>query len=99
MTDARRPKEFLWGFSTAAFVHPSSFQAFTNQSLPRSYQIEGGYHQDGRGDSIWDAFCKRPGAIADGSNGEIACDSYNQLNKDIALLKDLGAKAYRFSIS
>ncbi|EMC98800.1 glycoside hydrolase family 1 protein [Baudoinia panamericana UAMH 10762] len=81
MSNARLPKDFLWGFATA------------------SYQIEGGAHEDGRGDSIWDTFCRIPGKIADGSNGEVACDSYHQYKQDVALLKQIGAKAYRFSIS
>lgn len=64
-----------------------------------SYQIEGGAEQDGRGPSIWDTFCKIPGKIADGSSGDVACDSYNRTGEDIALLKSLGARAYRFSLS
>lgn len=64
-----------------------------------SYQIEGATTVDGRGPSIWDAFCAIPGKIADGSSGVVACDSYNRTGEDIALLKSLGAKAYRFSIS
>jgi len=64
-----------------------------------SYQIEGGPTADGRGPSIWDTFCKISGKIADGSSGDVACDSYNRTAEDIALLKLTGAKAYRFSIS
>ncbi|MCJ1410810.1 hypothetical protein MMC19_004896 [Ptychographa xylographoides] len=64
-----------------------------------SYQIEGAPEQDGRGPSIWDTFCKIPGKIADGSSGDVACDSYNKTAEDIALLKETGAKAYRFSLS
>ena len=64
-----------------------------------SFQIEGAAEQDAKGHSVWDAFCRRPGAIADGSNGDVACDHYNQWPDDVALLKDLGANAYRFSIS
>jgi len=80
----------------------------TEASLPKdflwgfataSYQIEGAAHEDGRGDSIWDKFCKIPGKIADGSSGEVACDSYHVYKADVALLKSLGAKAYRFSVS
>ncbi|CAK7203547.1 hypothetical protein SEUCBS139899_006281 [Sporothrix eucalyptigena] len=64
-----------------------------------SYQIEGGADQDGRGPSIWDTFCAIPGKIADGSSGAVACDSYNRWRDDIELLKKVGAKAYRFSVS
>jgi beta-glucosidase len=64
-----------------------------------SYQIEGAAEADGRGPSIWDTFCRIPGKIADGSSGDVACDSYNRIHEDIELLKLTGAKAYRFSIS
>jgi beta-glucosidase len=64
-----------------------------------AYQIEGAIDKDGRGASIWDTFCEKPKKIADGSSGVTACDSYNRTAEDIALLKDLGAKAYRFSLS
>ncbi|KAF3800769.1 Beta-glucosidase 1B [Colletotrichum gloeosporioides] len=64
-----------------------------------SYQIEGAISSDGRLPSIWDTFCNIPGKIADASSGAVACDSYNRTTDDIALLKQYGAKAYRFSIS
>ncbi|KAL6823927.1 glycoside hydrolase family 1 protein [Trichoderma camerunense] len=64
-----------------------------------AYQIEGAIDKDGRGPSIWDTFCAIPGKIADGTSGVTACDSYNRTAEDIALLKSLGAKSYRFSIS
>ncbi|KAL2406926.1 Beta-glucosidase 1B [Exophiala dermatitidis] len=64
-----------------------------------AYQIEGATKADGRGPSIWDTFCDKPGKIADGSNGDVACDSYYRTAQDIELLQKTGAKAYRFSIS
>jgi beta-glucosidase len=64
-----------------------------------AYQIEGAAHEDGRGDSIWDVFCRRPGAIKDGSSGERACDHYHRVREDIALIASLGVKAYRFSLA
>jgi beta-glucosidase len=64
-----------------------------------SYQIEGAPEADGRGPSIWDEFCAIPGKIADGSDGKVACDSYNRTAEDIALMKKLGAHCYRFSLS
>ncbi|KAG9880984.1 putative beta-glucosidase, partial [Aureobasidium melanogenum] len=64
-----------------------------------SYQIEGAPHEDGRTDSIWDTFCRIPGKIAGNENGDVACDSYHRYKQDVKLLKDMGARAYRFSIS
>ena len=54
---------------------------------------------DGRGESIWDRFCARPGAISDGSSGAVACDHYHRFGDDIALMKRLNLNAYRFSIA
>lgn len=64
-----------------------------------SYQVEGAAHEDGRGLSIWDLFCKEPGRIFEGQSGETACDHYHRYKEDIAIMKQLGLKAYRFSIS
>lgn len=62
-----------------------------------SFQIEGG--ADKRGECVWDMFCKRPGAVAFGHDGRTACDHYHRFREDAALMKRLGLKAYRFSIS
>lgn len=64
-----------------------------------AFQIEGAARSDGKGLSIWDEFCRIPGAIADGSNGDTACDHYHRLESDLDLIADLGVNAYRFSIS
>jgi beta-glucosidase len=64
-----------------------------------AYQVEGAAHEDGRGDSIWDEFCRRPGAIRDGSSGTRACDHYHRAVEDVGLLASLGVNAYRFSIA
>ena len=64
-----------------------------------AYQIEGAAHEDGRGDSIWDEFCRRPGAIKDGSNGDRACDHYHRIGEDVGLIASLGVNAYRFSMA
>jgi beta-glucosidase len=64
-----------------------------------AFQIEGAARSGGRGESVWDRFCQSPGAIADGSNGDVACDHYHRLEEDLDLLVELGVPAYRFSIS
>jgi beta-glucosidase len=64
-----------------------------------AYQIEGGHDADGKGPSIWDAFCRQPGAISTGETGDVACDHYHRWREDVALLRDLGCSAYRLSIS
>ena len=64
-----------------------------------AYQIEGAGREEGRGESIWDRFAARPGAIADGSDGSVACDHYHRWPWDIELMKWLGLGAYRFSIA
>jgi len=64
-----------------------------------AYQIEGAVGEDGRGPSIWDTFCQRPGAIRDGHSGDVACDHYHRWPTDVALMSELGVTAYRFSIA
>ena len=64
-----------------------------------SFQIEGAASADGKGESIWDRFCKQPGAIADASNGEVACDHFHRLDDDLDLIASLGVNCYRFSIA
>jgi beta-glucosidase len=64
-----------------------------------AYQIEGAIHEDGRADSVWDAFARVPGAIIGGDSGETACDHYHRFAEDVAIMSDLGIGAYRFSTS
>ena len=64
-----------------------------------SYQIEGAWNEDGKGESIWDRFCHEPGHIKNGDTGDVACDHYHRYREDIALMKEMGLKGYRFSIS
>jgi beta-glucosidase len=64
-----------------------------------AFQIEGAIAEDGRGESIWDRFCARPGAIADGSDAARACEHYHRWRQDVELLRWLGVRAYRFSIA
>ena len=64
-----------------------------------SYQIEGAADVDGRGRSIWDGFCRAPGATKNGDTGEVACDHYHRYEEDVALMGELGVGAYRLSVS
>jgi len=64
-----------------------------------AYQIEGSPLADGAGPSIWQRFCRTPGLVRDGQTGDVACDHYRRYKSDIALMHELGLKAYRFSIS
>lgn len=64
-----------------------------------AYQIEGAVHEGGRGESIWDCFCHTPGRIYDGNNADVTCDFYHHYKEDIALMKQIGIKAYRLSLS
>lgn len=64
-----------------------------------SYQIEGAVNEDGRGPSTWDMMCGKPGAIHLGHTGAEACDHYHRYAEDVALMKELGVKGYRFSLA
>ncbi|HEX5938790.1 MAG TPA: GH1 family beta-glucosidase [Dehalococcoidia bacterium] len=64
-----------------------------------SYQIEGAWNEDGKGESIWDRFSHEEGNIRNGDTGDVACDHYHRYKEDVALMKELGLRGYRFSIS
>ncbi len=72
---------------------------FTWGAATAAYQIEGAWNEDGRGESIWDRFCHTHGKITNGDTGDQACDHYHRYPEDIALMRQLGLKAYRFSTS
>jgi beta-glucosidase len=72
-------------------------EGFIWGSATASFQVEGAAWTDGRGESIWDRFCRTPGKVALAHNGDVACDHYHLWKSDIALMKDLGMQAYRFS--
>jgi beta-glucosidase len=64
-----------------------------------AYQVEGAWNEDGKGESIWDRFAHTPGKIRHGDTGDVANDHYHRYEEDVALMKSVGASAYRFSIS
>lgn len=68
-------------------------------SATASYQIEGAVNEDGRSESIWDRFSHTPGKVLNGDTGDVACDHYHRWRDDVALMKSLGLKAYRFSVA
>ncbi len=80
----------------AAKAFPRSFLFGVATS---AYQIEGAHDADGKEPSIWDVFCRQPGAIDDASSGDVACDHYHRYLDDVQHMAALGIDAYRFSIS
>ena len=94
---------------TRAFgAMPEVHNAFVPYQFPKdffwgvataSYQIEGGWNEDGKGASIWDTFAHTVGKVKGGATGDMACDSYHRYREDIELMKKLNLKSYRFSIS
>src|SRR6478735_3495837 len=80
-------------------LHLPDGRALEFGAATASYQIEGAIAEDGRGVSIWDTFAATPGATRDGKDGSVACDSYHRYAEDAALVADLGASWYRFSVA
>ncbi|MBM0276189.1 GH1 family beta-glucosidase [Micromonospora tarensis] len=64
-----------------------------------AYQIEGAAKEDGRGESVWDTFSRVPGRTRNGDTGDVAADHYHRYAEDLDLMRDLGLRSYRFSIS
>jgi beta-glucosidase len=79
-----------------ALSFPDGFRWGTATS---AYQVEGAVEEDGRGLSIWDVFAREPGRIRDGSTGQVSVDHYHRYKEDVALMKSLGVRTYRFSIA
>jgi beta-glucosidase len=68
-------------------------------SATASYQVEGAWNVDGKGESIWDRFCHTPSLVKGADTGDVACDAYRLYKSDISLMKSLHLKSYRFSVS
>jgi beta-glucosidase len=80
----------------AGITFPAGFHWGTATA---SYQIEGAWNEDGKGESIWDRFSHEPGRIRTGDTGDRACDSYHRYADDVALMRDMNLTSYRFSIA
>jgi len=81
-------------------THDNSFPPdFLWGAATSAYQVEGSPLADGAGASIWHRFSHTPGLVANGENGDVACDHYHRYEADIALMRELGLNAYRFSVS
>lgn len=78
---------------------PAFPKGFFWGSATASYQIEGGWNEDGKGESIWDRFAHTPGKIKNGDTGDVACDSYHRWREDIALMQAMNLNSYRFSMA
>jgi beta-glucosidase len=78
---------------------PSYPSDFVWGAATAAYQIEGASTEDGRGESVWDRFCATPGKVRNGDDGTVACDFYHRYRDDIALMRELGIDAFRFSVA
>jgi len=85
--------------STLAHATSQFPEGFLWGAATAAYQVEGAWQEDGKGESIWDRFSHTPGRIKNGDTGDVACDSYHRYAEDIALLKQLNLKTYRYSIA
>ena len=88
MAEAKKAKKFVEGTFPEGFIWGAATAA---------YQVEGAWNEDGKGESIWDRFTLAPGKILNGDTGKVACDSYHKYLEDVALLKAMNLKSYRFS--
>lgn len=80
-------------------AHSHFPETFTWGAATASYQIEGGWDADGKGPSVWDMISQTPGRILNGDSGDVACDHYHRYEEDVALMRTMGLKGYRFSLS
>ncbi|KAJ3649795.1 hypothetical protein Zmor_021516 [Zophobas morio] len=96
-------------FNVLIFFLGESLSEPSNKKFPENfkfgvataaYQIEGGWADDGKGVSVWDQFAHTyPDRVANGDNGDVACDSYHRYLEDVEMLANMGVNHYRFSLS
>ena len=98
----------LGPFSKQLAQGETPMQATSSREFPKgflwgsataSYQVEGAVNEDGRGPSIWDTFSHTPGKVVENATGDVADDHYHRYKEDVQLMKSLGVKSYRFSLS
>lgn len=92
----KKPKLVVPAAGDGIFAFPDNFVWGTATA---AFQIEGAWKKDGKGESIWDRFCHTPGKVLNGDTGDVACNHYRLYRRDMTLIRDLGLKGYRFSIS
>jgi len=99
-TELREDRTAVTDLATSTIAPARDFPAdFLFGTATAAFQIEGAVFEGGRTASIWDAFCRVPGAVINGDTGDVACDHYHRMPQDVALMKDLGLQTYRFSTS
>lgn len=99
MTIDFREDHTMTNTSVTDAAHRRFPEGFLFGAATAAFQIEGAAFEDGRTASIWDAFCRVPGAVINGDDGDVACDHYHRYPADVALMKELGLETYRFSTS
>ncbi|MFF1648943.1 GH1 family beta-glucosidase [Streptomyces sp. NPDC058240] len=97
VTPVTTPEEYAREIAAAAV--PGLPADFRWGVATAAYQIEGAAAEDGRTPSIWDTYCRVPGMVVRGENGDVACDHYHRMPEDVRLIADLGVDTYRFSLS
>ena len=98
--DAQRIPQYIPGEIPASQIDAARFpEGFLWGMASASYQVEGAWNEDGKGESIWDRFSHTIGKVKGSATGDIACDQYHRYKEDKAILKRLNQKSYRFSAS
>lgn len=85
--------------AAAEFSGPRFPEGFLWGTATSAFQVEGAWQDDGKGESIWDRYSHTPGRIRDGSVADVVCDQYHRFPEDVAILRQLHQKSFRFSVS